>query len=57
MSRFSVFCINPFLFAMYINSPEQILIDNHCGIDFGGYKKGQLLYADDAILLSGFRMH
>ena len=42
---------------MYINSPEQLLIDNHCGIDFGGYKMGQSLYADDAILLSGFRMH
>ena len=37
---------------MYINDLEQILIDNHCGIDFGQYKMAPLLYADDVILLS-----
>ena len=37
---------------MYINDLEQILIDNHCVIDFGQYKMALLLYADDVILLS-----
>ena len=46
------YCLSPFLFAMYINDLEQILIDNHCGIDFGQYKMTLLLYADDVILLS-----
>ena len=45
-------CLSPFLCAMYINDLEQILIDNHCGIDFGQYKMALLLYADDVILLS-----
>ena len=45
-------CSSPFLFAMYINDLEQILIDSHCGIDFGQYKMALLLYADDVILLS-----
>ena len=46
-------CLPPFLFAMYINYLEQILIDNHWGVDFGHYKIALLFYADGVYLVIG----
>ena len=44
-------CLSPFLFAMYINDLERVLISNQCGIEFGQYKMHLMLYVDDVILL------
>ena len=46
-------CLSPFLFSMYVNDLEEILVSNDFkGIEIGMLKLFLLLYADDMIIFS-----
>ena len=45
-------CLSPFLFAMYINDLENVLMDNQNGVDIGYLKILMLFYADDLVLFN-----
>ena len=46
-------CLSPFLFSMYVNDLEEMLVSNEFkGIEIGMLKLFLLLYADDIIIFS-----
>ena len=45
-------CLSPFLFAMYVNDLEEVLLDDNADVSILDFKLLLLFFADDSVIFN-----